>query len=102
VAAAISNIFVLMLENRSFDDMLGFSGIGGKDSVSGNQTPVNGLRGSESNSYRGQNYPVTQPADDVTPVDPGHEFTDVLMQLCGPNATYRRAAIIQRSIIVAL
>ena len=35
MTAAISNIFVLLLENRSFDHMLGFSGISGTDAVSG-------------------------------------------------------------------
>jgi phospholipase C len=30
------HIFVLMLENRSFDHMLGFSGITGVDAVTGN------------------------------------------------------------------
>jgi phospholipase C len=88
MAAAVSNIFVLMLENRSFDHMLGFSGISGTDAVSGKQRLVNGLKGSESNSYQGKNFAVTQPADAAMAVDPGHEFTDTLQQLCGANATY--------------
>ncbi|MEA2898192.1 MAG: phospholipase [Bradyrhizobium sp.] len=88
MAAAISNIFVLMLENRSFDHMLGFSGITGRDAVSGNRRPVNGLQGTESNIYQGRSYPVTQPADAMMAGDPGHEFIDVLTELCGPNATY--------------
>ncbi|MBV8751381.1 MAG: alkaline phosphatase family protein [Hyphomicrobiales bacterium] len=86
--AAVSNIFVLMLENRSFDHMLGFSGISGTDAVSGRERRVNGLNGSESNSYQGKSFAVTQPADATMAVDPGHEFTDTLEQLCGPNATY--------------
>ena len=85
---AITNIFVLMLENRSFDHMLGFSGLAGTDAVTGQQTAINGLAGTESNSYRGQTYSVTQPADETMPVDPGHEFLDVLEQLCGTNAAY--------------
>ena len=39
----IQHSFVLMLENRSFDHMLGFSGITGTDAVSGSRTSVNGL-----------------------------------------------------------
>src|SRR5712692_2430800 len=39
----INHVFVLMLENRSFDHMLGFSGISGTDAVSGNPTSINGL-----------------------------------------------------------
>ena len=31
----IKHVFVLMLENRSFDHMLGFSGINGTDAASG-------------------------------------------------------------------
>jgi phospholipase C len=89
MTAAISNIFVLMLENRSFDHMLGFSGISGTDAVSGKPRPVNGLDGTQSNVYQGKSFPVTQPADAVMPVDPGHEFTDTLIQLCGPGATYQ-------------
>jgi phospholipase C len=84
----ITNVFVLMLENRSFDHMLGFSGITGTDAVTGDLTRVTGLTGAEFNSYRGQTFTVTQPADDTMPVDPGHEFLDVLEQLCGTNAAY--------------
>jgi phospholipase C len=82
----ITNVFVLMLENRSFDHMLGFSGITGTDAVTGQPTTANGLTGTETNSYRGQTYQVMQPADDTMPVDPGHEFFDVLEELCGTNA----------------
>lgn len=85
---AITNIFVLMLENRSFDHMLGFSAISGKDAATGQPTKVNGLTGKESNTYRGQTYPVSQPADETMPVDPGHEFLDVLEELCGSTASY--------------
>src|SRR5208282_93534 len=63
-------IFVLMLENRSFDHMLGFSGIAGTDAASGQPTTIRGLTGTESNAYRGQSYTVAQPADETMPVDP--------------------------------
>lgn len=86
--AAITNIFVLMLENRSFDHMLGFSQISGKDAATGEPTDISGLTGQESNSYRGATYQVTQPASAQMPVDPGHEFLDVLEQLCGTNSAY--------------
>jgi len=84
----IQYVFVLMLENRAFDHMLGFSGITGTDAVSGLPTKVNGLDGTEFNTFNGQPYPVIPSADDVMPVDPGHEFPDVLQQLCGPGAIY--------------
>lgn len=86
----IQHVFVLMLENRSFDHLLGFSGITGSDADSGVPTTINGLSGTETNSYNGATYAVAQPADFAMVVDPGHEFTDVLCQLCGPRATYPR------------
>jgi phospholipase C len=84
----IQHVFVLMLENRSFDHLLGFSGISGTDAVSGLKTTVNGLSGSESNSYNGKVVTVSHPADYAMVVDPGHEFTDVLCQLSSPAAKY--------------
>ncbi|MGC2161523.1 MAG: alkaline phosphatase family protein [Silvibacterium sp.] len=84
----IQHVFVLMLENRSFDHLLGFSGISGTDASSGLQTTVNGLLGTETNSYQGVTSTVSQPADYAMVVDPGHEFPDVLCQLCDPTAKY--------------
>ena len=84
----IQHVFVLMLENRSFDHLLGFSGISGTDAVSGLQTAVNGLSGTETNTYNGKAVTVSQPADFAMVVDPGHEFPDVLCQMCGPAAKY--------------
>ena len=90
MSGSIEHVFVLMLENRSFDHMLGFSGITGMDAVTGLPTKINGLTGNESNSYNGQQYSVTSGADYRMPVDPNHEFPDVLKQLCGPNASYAK------------
>src|SRR5947209_5769984 len=87
-ANGIQHVFVLMLENRSFDHMLGFSGITGSDAAGGQPTRINGLSGAESNTANGQTYLAQAPAPDMLPTDPGHEFTDVLEQLCGPGAQY--------------
>jgi phospholipase C len=84
----IQHIFVLMLENRSYDHMLGFSEISGIDAETGQPTQSEGLTGSESNTYQGRAYPVTRGADNVMPVDPPHEFADVLEQLAGPGAQH--------------
>jgi len=70
----IKHFFVLMMENRSFDHMLGASGIKGTDIDTGNATQINGL------SSPPQNAPYT-----IQP-DPPHEFDNVLMQLCGKGA----------------
>lgn len=82
----LTNIFVLLLENRSFDHMLGFSGLSGSDASTGAPTKINGLSGTETNHYRGQTYRAAPGASETMPVDPGHEFLDVLEELCGANA----------------
>ncbi len=84
---AIQNVFVLMLENRSFDHMLGCSGITGTDIVSGQTRAVNGPTGI-SLQYQGTSYPVGTPGINPMPIDPGHEFSDVLEQLCGKGVDY--------------
>lgn len=84
----IKHVFVLMLENRSFDHMLGFSGITGTDAATGQATSIDGLNGSESNSYNGVSYPVQRGAPDRAPHDPPHGFPGVLHQLCGEGAVY--------------
>ncbi len=84
----IQHVFVLMLENRSFDHMLGFSGIGGSDAATGQSTSIDGLTGAETNQYGGQSYSVLQPAAYTMPIDPAHEFPDVVEQLCGQGAVY--------------
>jgi len=70
----IEHLVVLMLENRSFDHMLGFSGIPG----------IDGLTGKETNPDTG-GQPVTVSTDaqyigDLDP-DPGHELFDVNQQI---------------------
>jgi len=87
---SVQHIFVLMLENRAFDHMLGFSMISGSDAQTGAPTRVNGLTGTESNVFNGSTYRVSKGAGPVMPVDPGHEFTNVLEQLCGAGVRYPR------------
>ena len=50
---SVRHVFVLMLENRSFDHMLGFTMISGRDAETGQPTQVNKLAGSESNVFNG-------------------------------------------------
>lgn len=75
--APLTNIFVFMLENHSFDHLLGFSWLPG----------VNGLTGNESNtvSSTGKVYKVVENANDPMPIGPGHEFLDTMGQLCGTS-----------------
>ena len=76
----IEHIIVLMMENRSFDHMLGWLQQPGYD--------IDGLTGGEWNPLdpsepTGPNNKVvvTRNAQDVTPQDPGHGFHDVNVQL---------------------
>ncbi len=88
----IDHVFVVMLENRSFDHMLGFSQIQGTD-PSGKLTKIEGLTGKESNiSLSGDLVNVSSPADFVLNYGPGHEFNDVKEQLCGKGHTYSSPA----------
>jgi phospholipase C len=82
-------VFTLMLENRSFDHMLGYSGITGTDPVTGKRVPVNGLTqgGTHVNEWNGKRYEVQKGAPWCVPVGPKHEFDDVFEQLVGPGQT---------------
>lgn len=67
---AIEHIFVLMLEDRSFNHMLGFSHITGTDAQTGEPTQIDGLLGTESNAYRGKTYTVSPTAPFTMATDP--------------------------------
>ena len=69
----ITHIFVLMLENHSFDNIFGLSGIPGIISTAA----------SGSNTYDGHPHPASKPALPSMPTDPAHEFADTMEQLCG-------------------
>lgn len=93
----IKHVFVLMLENRSFDHMLGFSQISGTDAITGNDTTINGVDETyfNINSELGPFDPLKicfakTPADfQVIESDfgPPHEFMDALLQLCSDDAS---------------
>ena len=70
----IKHVFVLMLENRSFDHMLGVNPFTGIDAVTQKPTQINALPPGASNSWNGKNYPAGPPAVDPIKNDPYHEF----------------------------
>lgn len=76
VETPVTNIFVLMLENHSFDNMFAMSGIPG----------IRVATPKDCNSYNDTKYCVRNNAPWCMPTDPGHEFLDVVEQLCGTNA----------------
>lgn len=77
-SAPVTHVFVVMLENHSFDNMFAMSGIAG----------IAAATTADSNSSNGVTYNVQTSAPLSLPSDPGHEFNDVLEQLAGPHATY--------------
>jgi phospholipase C len=86
----IKHVFVVMLENRAFDHMLGFSNIQGIDAVSGRPAVIKGLNANNdwNLDQNGNKISATSPADWAMPYDPGHEFNDVKDQLCGTGGNY--------------
>ena len=90
----IKHVFVVMLENRSFDHMLGLSNIQGIDAVSGRPTIIEGLNANNdwNLDQHGNKIFAATPADWAMPFDPGHEFNDVREQLCGAGDTYPHIA----------
>lgn len=81
----IQHLVVLMLENRSFDHLLGF--------LKRENAAINGLTGDETNPAADELRPdvkVSDAAGDVQDLDPdpGHDFDDVTLQIFGvPDAT---------------
>jgi hypothetical protein len=75
--ANIDHIVVLMMVNRSFDHMLGYLR---KDA---GRTDVDGLRGGESNRYKGRDYPSFLLPDTVFNQSPPHSHEPVMNQIDG-------------------
>ncbi len=61
--AKIKHIFVLVMENRSFDHLLGFSGITGTDTQTGQTTAIEGLTqaGQKGQYYNDYTVPIDRP-----------------------------------------
>jgi phospholipase C len=74
----IRNVFVVMLENHSFDNMFAMSGIPG----------IIHATTADANVYNGTVYNVQSGAPVSMPTDPGHEFPDVVEQLAGLGSSY--------------
>jgi phospholipase C len=74
----IQHVFVLMLENRSFDHMFALSGIAN----------ITAATSTNSNAFNNLNYPFQGDSPEQMPTDPGHEFQDVVEQLCGEGSAY--------------
>jgi phospholipase C len=76
IAPKLTNVFVLMLENHSFDNIFAMSRIPG----------ITAATVEDFNFVEGKKYFVQDGAPWCMTTDPGHEFDDVLEQLCGYDA----------------
>jgi phospholipase C len=100
----IKKLFVLMMENRSYDNIFGWSNLRGW-TPQGTATAADGLLGRPTfniTDAHGHTYPVAQGAPFRLAFDPGHEFTDTLVQLCGPaNGQPYLAKIVDDAAVLA-
>ncbi len=73
----VDHIVVLMLENRSFDHMLGYL------SLEGGRGDVDGLRAEFANEHDGRSYPVHHLDSTAIEDDPDHSASAVDLQIGG-------------------
>ena len=75
--AKIDHVVVLMLENRSFDHMLGYL------SLSGRRVDIDGLRPGLANQYQGRACPVHHLSTTALALDPDHSASAIDQQIAG-------------------
>ena len=73
----VDHIVVLMLENRSFDHMLGYL------SLEGGRGDVDGLRREFANEHDGRTYPIRHLGSTAIADDPDHSASSVDLQAGG-------------------
>jgi hypothetical protein len=73
----IGHVVVVMLENRSFDHMLGYL------SLTGRRPDIDGLRPGLANQYQGRTYPVHHLATTAVELDPDHSAGAIDQQVAG-------------------
>jgi phospholipase C len=73
----IDHVVVLMLENRSFDHMLGYL------SLTGRRPDIDGLGPSFANEYAGRTYPVHHLETTALDIDPDHSASATDQQMAG-------------------
>ena len=73
----VDHVVVVMLENRSFDHMLGYL------SLTGGRPEIDGLRPGLANQYQGRTYPVHHLAATALEMDPDHSAGAIDQQVAG-------------------
>jgi phospholipase C len=71
----VDHVVVLMMENRSFDHMLGYL------SLTGGRTDIDGLRPGFGNTYQGRTYPAHHLTTTAVDVDPDHTASAIDEQI---------------------
>jgi phospholipase C len=85
----IKTIVVVMMENRSFDHMLGYLRlVKGWEKVDGIRPEDSTWIKSTTNTYNGKAYATFYQTDPFhkMPADPPHEYTDIARQMALPNS----------------
>jgi len=75
--AKVDHVVVMMLENRSFDHMLGYL------CLTGRRPDIDGLRAEFTNSYAGRSYPVHHLGTTAVTIDPDHSSAAIDTQIAG-------------------
>jgi phospholipase C len=75
--AKVDHVVIVMLENRSFDHMLGYL------SLTGRRPEIDGLRPGLGNEYQGRAYPVHHLASTALDLDPDHSAGAIDQQIAG-------------------
>jgi phospholipase C len=75
----VDHVVILMLENRSFDHMLGYL------SLAGRRPDIDGLRPGLANEYQGRAYPVHHLGTTAVQMDPDHSASAIDRQVAGGN-----------------
>src|SRR5215469_4095534 len=73
----VDHVVIVMLENRSFDHMLGSL------SLTGRRPEIDGLRPGLANEYQGRTYPVHHLAVTALGMDPDHSASAIDRQVAG-------------------
>ena len=75
--AKVDHVVVMMLENRSFDHMLGYL------SLTGRRPDIDGLRPGLVNQFQGRDYPVHHLGTTALEIDPDHSSGAIDQQVAG-------------------
>src|SRR5215470_20137912 len=73
----VDHVVILMLENRSFDHMLGYL------SLTGRRPEIDGLRPGLANEHQERTYPVHHLAATALGIDPDHSSGAIDKQVAG-------------------